>query len=103
MGGGLPRRILPLELATRFGGGALGLSGVPTDRDFHCLTQGPVIELLLSVHLHADGWSCTARHRHPGGKMTDCDNERYEKLTDAELSDVVSAVSWSLSARSPHF
>lgn len=74
-----------------------------TERDWHCLALGPIVEMLMSVHDHPDGWTCTTKHRHPGGKYSDCETETFEQLHDEELSEVLAAVSWSWSARSLHF
>jgi len=45
----------------------------------------PIVEGMLRLEYHADGWSLWVRHRHYGGLFQDCPPESYDRLSAGEL------------------
>ena len=58
---------------------------------WNMLSAEPIVAVLLRVERNASGWTLWVRHRHYGGRFTDCEAVEYERLLDDELSDVLDA------------
>jgi hypothetical protein len=67
------------------------------------LSFEPIAGVLLRVERHSGGWTLWVRHRHYGGLFEDCAPAEYERLSDAELLDVLDAEASSWSARPVSF
>jgi hypothetical protein len=52
----------------------------------------PIVEGLMRLEYHADGWELAVRHRHYAGHFGDCGVQQYSKLTLHELEDLLGAV-----------
>lgn len=51
----------------------------------------PIVEGLVRMEQHFDGWTLWIRHRHYGGAFMDCEPDDYGRLTLEELADVLTA------------
>lgn len=49
----------------------------------------PIVEGLMRLEYHADGWELVVRHRHYAGKFGECRPTTYGGLTTGELADVI--------------
>lgn len=79
----------------------LGYRGVTTHCDQLLTTHGPVVEVLIRIENHADGYHLWLRHRHHAGLFMDCPSEEYDRLDDGTLVDVVDATLCGLLAYHP--
>lgn len=52
-----------------------------------------IVEVLMRVESSTAGLTLWYRHRHLGGRLTDCPAEAYGPLSRAELVDVLFALS----------
>lgn len=63
------------------------------------ISLGEVVEYRIDAFSARSGWSVLVRHRHFGGYLTDCHPASFERLTFAEMEDVVSATVAGLEPR----
>jgi hypothetical protein len=72
-----------------------------TDCNYQLTSFEPIVEVLMRLECHADGWTLWTRHRHYAGLFADCPALEIGPLSVSELADVLCADAYSLGARTP--
>lgn len=99
---GAPRSIgrgsLPLVLV--WSRGACG--GMPDDCGYRLTSFEPIVEGLVRLQYHADGWELAVRHRHYAGRFGECPVALYSCLTIQEVAETLEATVWAWGPPSSH-